>query len=158
VSGDASSEAAAARLRIAVLRLARCLNRPGVGELTPTQLSALFAVDVYGPLRLKELAAIEGIAPPTLTRLIDHLAGRRLVRRERNVEDGRSARVAITDEGHAFLDDLRRTGTILLWEKLEGLTAWDRETVLAALPIIERLATPTHVSHRGGAVAGVRPE
>jgi DNA-binding MarR family transcriptional regulator len=158
VSGAGPSpEAEAARLRIAVLRLARSLTRPGTAELTPTQLSALFTVDAFfTPLRLKELAAIEGIAAPTLTRLIDELAGRGLVRRTRDVEDGRSARVAITDDGHALLDDLRRTGTFLLWEKLEELTATERQTVLAALPVMERLAAPTHVSHSRGSVVGTR--
>lgn len=66
------------------LRLVRRLNRPGTAELTPTQLSALYAVDVWGPLRLGELGTVEGIAAPTLTRLVDHLEGRELVRRERD--------------------------------------------------------------------------
>jgi DNA-binding MarR family transcriptional regulator len=133
---------AAARLRIAILRLARRLNRPGTAELTPTQLSALYAVDVWGPLRLGELGTAEGIAAPTLTRLIDHLEGRDLVRRERDAEDGRCAQVAITSAGHSLLDDLRRTGNILLYEKLQALEPGQRQTVLAALPIIEVLATP----------------
>jgi len=134
--------AAAARLRIAILRLARRLNRPGTAELTPTQLSALYAVAVWGPLRLGELGTAEGIAAPTLTRLIDHLEGRDLVRRERDAEDGRSAKVGITTAGHALLDDLRRTGNILLYEKLQALDTEQRQTVLAAIPILEALATP----------------
>jgi hypothetical protein len=50
--------------------------------------------------------------------------------------------VAITSAGHALLDDLRRTGNILLYEKLQALEPGQRQTVLAALPIIEVLATP----------------
>ncbi len=134
--------AAAARLRIAILRLARRLNRPGTAELTPTQLSALYAVDVWGPLRLGELGTAEGIAAPTLTRLIDHLECRDLVRRERDAEDGRSAKVGITPAGHALLDDLRRTGNILLYKKLQALDSEQRRTVLAAIPTLEALATP----------------
>ncbi len=57
-------------------------------------------------------------------------------------QDGRSAKVGITPAGHALLDDLRRTGNILLYEKLQALDTEQRQTVLAAIPILEALATP----------------
>jgi len=58
------------RLRVALARLSRRLRRHELAGLTPTQLAALSTVEQAGPLRLGDLAAAEGIAPSTLTRLV----------------------------------------------------------------------------------------
>ena len=58
------------RLRVAIARLSRRLRRHELAGLTPTQLAALSTVERAGPLRLGDLAAAEGIAPSTLTRLV----------------------------------------------------------------------------------------
>jgi DNA-binding transcriptional ArsR family regulator len=70
-----------ARLRVAIARLSRRLRRHELAGLTPTQLSALATVDRAGPLRLGDLAAAEGIAPSTLTRLVTALEERGYVER-----------------------------------------------------------------------------
>ena len=62
-----------ARLRVALARLSRRLRRHSLAGLTPTQLAALSTVEQSGPLRLGDLAAAEGIAPSTLTRLVTAL-------------------------------------------------------------------------------------
>src|SRR6201997_4214416 len=58
------------RLRVAIARLSRRLRRHELAGLTPTQLAALSTVERSGPLRLGDLAAAEGIAPSTLTRMV----------------------------------------------------------------------------------------
>jgi len=58
------------RLRVALARLSRRLRRHALAGLTPTQLAALSTVEQSGPLRLGDLAAAEGIAPSTLTRMV----------------------------------------------------------------------------------------
>src|ERR1700744_3947225 len=58
------------RLRVGHARLSRRLRRHEIAGLTPTQLAALSTVERSGPLRLGDLAAAEGIAPSTLTRLV----------------------------------------------------------------------------------------
>ena len=61
------------RLRVALARLARRLRKHELAGLTPTQLAALATVERSGPMRLGDLAAAEGIAPSTLTRLVTAL-------------------------------------------------------------------------------------
>ena len=129
----------ATRARLVVLRLARRLRRTADGGLTATQLSALATIESRGPLRLGDLAAAEGIAPPTVSRLVDHLEGAGLVRRQTDARDGRSFLVALTPAGVALLAELRSTGTRLLDRAMASLAEDDQATLVAAVPVLERL-------------------
>ncbi|HYB48038.1 MAG TPA: MarR family transcriptional regulator, partial [Streptosporangiaceae bacterium] len=78
-SGDAVIDVT--RLRVALARLSRRLRRHELAGLTPTQLAALATIGKTGPMRLGDLAAAEGIAPSTLTRLVTALEDSGYVRR-----------------------------------------------------------------------------
>lgn len=136
----ADLESEAGRLRLAVGRLSRRLRRPGLGELSHSQLSALSTVTRYGPLRLGDLATREGVSASTLSRLVDGLVERGMATRVRDPDDARSSQVSATADGVAFLEDLRRNGTTVIHAALAALADRDRAAVLAALPALERLA------------------
>ena len=129
----------ATRARLVVLRLARRLRRTADGGLTATQLSALATIESRGPLRLGDLATAEGIAPPTVSRLVDHLEGAGLVRRQTDARDGRSFLVALTPAGVGLLAELRTTGTRLLECAMASLDVDDQAALVAAVPVLERL-------------------
>ena len=129
-----------ARLRVAVARLSRWLRRHDLAGLTPTQLSALATVDRLGPLRLGDLAAVEGIAPSTLTRLVTVLEERGYVERCPVPGDARASTLVIAPAGHEVLERIREQSTILLAGRLETLTDEQRTALAAALPALERLA------------------
>jgi DNA-binding transcriptional ArsR family regulator len=84
------------RLRVALARLSRRLRRHQLAGLTPTQLAALATVGHSGPMRLGDLAAAEGIAPSTLTRLVTALEDSGYVRRCADPSDARASTLAIT--------------------------------------------------------------
>ena len=63
----------AARLRVAIARLARQLRQHSPGGLTPSQWSALATVEQFGPLRIGDLAEREGVTAPTATRVVASL-------------------------------------------------------------------------------------
>jgi DNA-binding MarR family transcriptional regulator len=128
-----------ARLRVAIARLSRWLRRHELAGLTPTQLSALATVDRIGPLRLGDLAAAEGIAPSTLTRLVTVLEERGYVERCPVPGDARASTLAITSDGHAALELIREQSTILLAGRLRTLTDGQRAALAAALPALEQL-------------------
>ena len=128
-----------ARLRVAIARLSRWLRRHELAGLTPTQLSALATVDRIGPLRLGDLAAAEGIAPSTLTRLVTVLEERGYVERCPVPSDARASTLAITSDGHAVLELIREQSTILLAGRLRTLTDEQRTALAAALPALEQL-------------------
>ena len=130
----------AARLRVAIARLSRWLRRHELAGLTPTQLSALSTVERAGPLRLGDLAAAEGIAPSTLTRLVTALEERGYVVRQPVPGDARASTMAITTTGHEMLEMLRRESTTRLAESLSTLSPGQLHALGEALPALEQLA------------------
>jgi len=131
-----------ARLRVAIARLSRWLRRHELAGLTPTQLSALATVDRLGPLRLGDLAAVEGIAPSTPTGLVAVLEERGYVERCPVPGDARASTLVIAQPGHEVLERIREQSTILLAGRLRTLTDEQRAALAAALPALERLAEP----------------
>jgi DNA-binding MarR family transcriptional regulator len=130
------------RLRVALARLSRRLRRHELAGLTPTQLAALSTVEQAGPLRLGDLAAAEGVAPSTLTRLVAALEELGYVRRDADPRDARASTLAITDQGHDTLERLRAENSALLVQRLRLLTPEQRSALAAALPALEALADP----------------
>jgi DNA-binding MarR family transcriptional regulator len=129
----------AARLRQAIARLSRRLRRHQLAGLTPTQLAALYTVEQSGPLRLSDLAAAEGIAPSTLTRLVAVLEERGHVRRCAVAGDARASKLEITEAGRDVLENIRRQSTTALAGSLALLSPDQLAALAAALPVIEQL-------------------
>jgi DNA-binding MarR family transcriptional regulator len=129
-----------ARLRVALARLSRRLRRHEIAGLTPTQLAALATVGSSGPMRLGDLAAAEGIAPSTLTRLVTALEEAGYVRRCADPSDARASMLAITPLGQEVLERIRSESTLVLAASLKLLTPEQRAALAAALPVLEQLA------------------
>ena len=128
------------RLRVALARLSRRLRRHELAGLTPTQLAALATVERSGPMRLGDLAAAEGIAPSTLTRLVTALEESGYVRRYADPSDARASTLAITPRGQEALERIRTESTLVLTASLRLLTPAQRAALADALPVLEQLA------------------
>jgi DNA-binding MarR family transcriptional regulator len=154
---DAGPEIDVARLRVALARLSRRLRRHELAGLTPTQLAALATIGKTGPMRLGDLAAAEGIAPSTLTRLVTALEDIGYVQRTADPSDARASTLAITAHGQEALERIRTETTLMLTASLELLTPEQRSTLAAALPVLEQLADAQGAVGRlrlGFAIAG----
>jgi DNA-binding MarR family transcriptional regulator len=127
------------RLALAIGRLNRRI-RSSTGGLSHGQLSALSTIVRRGPLRPSELAAIEVVAAPTITRVISDLEGRGLVAREPDPDDGRSVFVSATDAGVALLLEARTDRARAVSAVLADLTPAQRRQIAAALPALEEAA------------------
>lgn len=131
---------AAARLRVAVARLARHLRQQTLGSLTLSQWSALVTVESHAPLRIGDLADREGVSAATATRLVASLEAVGLVEREPDPTDRRSWRVSLTDEGRGQLEWARQVRTARLAQRLSTLPEHDVRRLLDVLPVLEALA------------------
>ena len=130
----------AARLRLAVSRLARRLRRESTSDITASQLSALYSIARLGPLTLGDLSAAEGVRPPTMTRLVASLEQLGLVARTVDPADRRCARVAVTPLGDDLLETSRHRKDAFLASRLRALSGDERAALEKAAALLERLA------------------
>lgn len=129
-----------ARLRLVLARLARQQRQASPTGLTLSQQSALAVIDRRGPLRLGELARVEQVTAPTITRVITKLEQEGLVTRTADADDRRITYVAITEAGHDQLQETRSRRRRWLQARLDALDPGDAETILGAVDALERLA------------------
>ncbi len=128
----------AARLRLAVGRLARQLRRRS-GGLTLSQLSALASVELLEPVRLSDLAARECVAGPTMTRIAARLVESGLCERRESPDDARSALLTTTAAGRRALRAVRAERTQLLAQRLEALPDEQRARLPEVVALLEAL-------------------
>ncbi|TCB99571.1 MarR family transcriptional regulator [Micromonospora zingiberis] len=129
------------QLRDAITRLNRRVRqaRP-VGDLTVTQLSALTSIRLGGALTPRELADLERVQPPTMTKIVAKLEERGLVQRTPHPTDGRQVILAVTEGGQTVLDQFERVRDEWLARRLAELSDADRETLHHAAEILQRLS------------------
>ena len=131
--------ALAARLRLAVTRLARRLRQEAEAGVTPSMLSALSSAERQGSLTMRDLCQAEQVQPPTMTRIVAALVEAGLVEREQDPADGRVAWVTVTTEGRRLLERSRRRKEAYLAKSLRSLEPEELRTLEAAAEILERL-------------------
>jgi len=131
----------AARLRLAVGRLARSLRHQDRSGLPLTLSAAVATIARRGPLTLGELATCEQVAPPTITRVVARLEEQGLVTRRIDRDDRRVARVELTARGKRQLESDRKRRVAWLASRLGELDADERDRLAAALDVLEQLAS-----------------
>jgi DNA-binding MarR family transcriptional regulator len=134
----------AARLRLAVTRLARRLRQEAGAGITPSMLSALSSADRQGPVTMRDLCAAEQVQPPTMTRIVAALVAAGLVVREADAKDGRVAWVKVTADGRRLLERSRRRKEAFLARALRELDPRDVATLEAAADVLERFTEAPH--------------
>jgi DNA-binding MarR family transcriptional regulator len=130
----------AARLRLAIVRTARRLRQEATGEagdLTPTSTAALATIDRHGPLTPSELAEIERVKRPTVTRTLGWLRRAGLIERTPDPADGRSALVSVNAAGRERLRRLRGRKNAYLARRMRDLPAADVAALERAAEILE---------------------
>jgi DNA-binding MarR family transcriptional regulator len=144
-SGDERASTVAEIARLLPQRngqLGRLLWRHARGPLHRGMASVLATLG-DGSQTISGLAEREGIAQPTLTRMVERLETEGLVRRRRSDQDGRVVLVDLTPEGTAELAALRARYLVALQERLSGLSDAQLQDLRAAsdalLVLIEAL-------------------
>jgi len=127
----------ASRLRLVVTRTARKMRQEAGGDLTPTALAVLASIDRNAPLTPSELATIEDVTRPTITRVVGNLADAGLIERSDDPEDGRSCLLSVTEAGSTYLAERRKLKSAYMAEMLDTLEADDIETLSRAADILD---------------------
>ncbi|HZH23358.1 MAG TPA: MarR family transcriptional regulator [Solirubrobacteraceae bacterium] len=127
----------AGHLRIAVARTARRLRQESGTGLSPSLGAALATIESHGPLTPSELATRERIQRPTVTRIVTRLGEAGLVTHTADPGDRRSSLITVTPAGRELLAAARTRKDAFLSERLDALTAEDRDTLERAATLLE---------------------
>ncbi|MGW4062451.1 MarR family winged helix-turn-helix transcriptional regulator [Amycolatopsis sp. NPDC004747] len=129
-------------LRVALGRLVRRLRQGYVvGELTTPERSVLSRLDREGPATPGCLADLERVKPQAMGVTLAGLVERGLVERRKDDSDRRKVVMSVTEAGVRLLVDKRSRMTRQMATALaERFTEAERRELLAAIPLIERLA------------------
>ncbi|HEY0520124.1 MAG TPA: MarR family transcriptional regulator [Ilumatobacteraceae bacterium] len=136
---EASSFELANALRPTVTRLARRLRQQDRTGLGPTMTAALSSIAKHGGPTHGELAAIEQVAPPTITAVVGKLEALGFVTRETDRADRRVTRIRITPAGVDQLDEVRNRRTSWLASQLNALSEDDQQRLGDAVEVLAKL-------------------
>jgi DNA-binding MarR family transcriptional regulator len=151
-----SASGPAFNLVFAIHRLLRGLRSAlPPGGFNSTQLLILSQLAGGDPIRVGELAQRVSCSQPTATTVVNGLAATGLVQRIKDTEDGRAIKVTLTDTGLQALHELGRREAAYLDTLMNALPDDERATVIAAVPILLRMAASSVDAERGGVSANV---
>jgi len=132
----------ASALRLAVLRAARRIRSQRVNTaVTLTQLSALATVGKCGPMSAGELANIERVQPPSMTKILASLETEGWVVRAPHPDDRRQSIITITDAGQDLLAAEVKARDEWLSKRLLDFSADDLRILTDAMSVLNRLGS-----------------
>jgi DNA-binding MarR family transcriptional regulator len=133
----------ASQLRLSVMRLRRRLanERHPDNELSLNTMAVLGSLYRHGALTVGELASLERVQPPSMTRTINCLQDSGHVVRRPHESDGRLVVVELTESGRSTVLADRRSRDAWLARRLSDLTPHERTVLREAAPILERLSS-----------------
>lgn len=132
---------ATSRLRLAVGRLSRRMRQESSHGRSLTQIGILATLDRAGSTTLGDLAAIERVSPPTITKAVGTLVGEGLVEKVPDPDDRRVCRAVLTGAGRRDLDAMRNRRDAWLATRLAALDEADLARLVELVPMLEALTT-----------------
>jgi DNA-binding MarR family transcriptional regulator len=132
----------ASALRLSLLRAARRIRSQRVNTAaTLSQLSALATVRKCGPLSAGEVAGIERVQPPSMTKILAALESSGWVARAAHPEDRRQSIISITPAGRALLEAETRARDEWLSNRLVEFSEAELQILRDAVAVLDRLGS-----------------
>ena len=123
-------------LAIALLRSMRRVDE--ANGLAGPRASALSVLVFRGPQSLGELAAAEGVKPPTMSRLVKAMQAEGLVRTEAAPRDQREIRIAASALGRRRMLAGRARRLEAIGKMLRGASAAEMQALATVANLLER--------------------
>ncbi len=127
------------RLFLTIGRLSRTLRQAGAPGPGTGAISAMATLAACGRMRLGDLAAREGVAAATMSRIVSALVDSGYLYRESDPVDRRAWLVALTDEGERLLAEVQATRVRELSKRIDRLSPEHKSALIAAVPALEAL-------------------
>jgi DNA-binding MarR family transcriptional regulator len=145
-------DAAASALNSGAIHLLRSLGAVDrQAGLTPARLSALSVLVFGGPCTLGALAAAEGVAGPTMTRIVDGLIGAGLAERRPHPADRRAVSIAATASGDALMRAAQRRRIDALAAAVASLPPAAQRQLTGSAGLLDQVAAAVRAQSAGRA-------
>lgn len=118
----------------------RLRSQGGDQEVSLTQLSALATIAKCGPLSAGEVAAMERVQPPSMTKALSRLEDRGLIARSVAVADRRQSVISATPAGLDLLAAAVRVRDEWVARRLQALEPAELELARHAVYLLDRLS------------------
>lgn len=126
--------------RIAGKLKRRLRDQADVGDLTPSQRSALLRLEKDGPATTSGLARLEGMRPQSMGTVIAALESAGLVSGAPDPSDGRQTLLSLTETCRIWIVEGRAARQDWLARTIEArLEPHEQDTLIAAMVLLERL-------------------
>lgn len=122
------------------MRISRRVRFESTQDVAPHQFSVMARLE-HAALTPRELAEIERVSPPSMTRTVAGLVERGLVTRTDDPLDGRQVFISLTAPGLLLLNETRRRRDAWMATRLKGISAEEREVLAKASAILTRVAS-----------------
>ncbi len=129
----------AVELRLACMRISRRVRYESEAAVPPHQYSALCRLEEV-PRTPGELAEIEKVSAPSMTRTVNSLVERGLAERTADPSDGRQVIVSLTPAAHKILKEIRRKRDAWMTVRVQSLSPEEQEVLRQATQILARVA------------------
>ncbi|MGA4508790.1 MarR family winged helix-turn-helix transcriptional regulator [Propionibacteriaceae bacterium G1746] len=126
-------------LRAACMRVSRRV-RVEASSLPPHQVAVLAKVNEQ-PRTAAELAELELVSAPSMSRTIGELEAAGLISRETSPDDRRQRIVTITGAGIDIIDEIRSTRDYWMVERVEACTDEERAILVQATALLNRMVS-----------------
>jgi DNA-binding MarR family transcriptional regulator len=138
-SGKLDRFEVADRLHSAAIHLLRHARKQDVlSRQGPARLSALSVLVFGGPATLGQLAKVEQVKAPTMSRIVAGLKRSGLARIETDAKDARRIQVSVTPKGERMLQQARQRRIQIVAETLAPLAKKELATLRKAAALIEQ--------------------
>lgn len=135
---------------IAIRRILRATELYGrelakAAGLTPVQIRVLQIVAEKGHATPKDISRRMGVSQATMTALIDKLAAKKMVERQRSDEDKRQTNVLITEAGARAVVNAPDPLQQAYVRKFEAMEDWEQAMIVAALERVAAMLDATGI-------------
>jgi len=122
------------------MRISRRVRFESTQVVAPHQFSVMARLENHA-LTPRELAQIECVSPPSMTRTVASLVSSGFVTRQDDPLDGRQVFISLTAEGLLLLREIRRKRDAWMATRLKGISVDEHDVLLRATAILTRLAS-----------------
>jgi DNA-binding MarR family transcriptional regulator len=126
----------------ATMRVIRREVRQGANFTLTVPQHRVLAHLFRGVADATSLAELQGVTLPGISKMVDVLVERGLVRREPSKTDRRQAKLILTDEGKKIYEHSRKTAQAKLNEMIVLLTSDRKRALMAGLLVLKELFPP----------------